>query len=145
MLSCFHFPAISHTELINQRQQIHTQFSYSTDTSKDPISADSLVHRLIRQTGLSVRRGNFPLWASLTLSTWCLPMSETSCIPKTITNKHVITRSQVTAKCLKSKILSVPSKPSVCLQVFEFQSETSLTSMVTYGYVVLIHHWEMAN
>lgn len=135
MLSCFHFPAISHTELSNQRQQIHTQFSYSTDTSKDPIPADSLVHRLIRQTGLSVRRRNFPLCASFCLSTWCLPMSETSCMPKTITNKHVITRSQVTAKCLKSKFLSGPSKPSIHLQVFEFQSETSLASVVTYGYI----------
>lgn len=73
MLSCCHCHSrvISHmtymSQVIGSKQPGQTEhprmavftlspFQYSTDTSKGPIPPGSLVHRLIRQTGISVRR-----------------------------------------------------------------------------------------
>lgn len=115
-------------------------FQYSTDTSKSPIPPGSLVHRLIRQTGTSVRREISHYEPASPYQPGVYPCLRPVNMLKTITVKRVITRSQTTSECLKSKFRGGQSKPSTYLQVFEFQSETSLTSAMTHGYEVQIHH-----
>lgn len=119
-------------------------FQYSSTTSKDPIPTDSLVHRLIRQTAVSVKR----------------EISHEPASPYQLVFTHVRNQSHAENHYRQAcyhekpdddwmseiqKWMSGQSKPSTYLQVFEFQSETSLTSVMMYGYLVQIRHWDTAN